>query len=104
MSQDKSVSPLEQDSIGNSAQRGDGVSGRVGESSGDTWDNMMRPFDQDAEEQEVREESEEKEEESGEAARVKMIAPGYHPTAREIAEHMVNHLPYRAWCKHCING
>ena len=24
--------------------------------------------------------------------------------AKEIAEHIVNHLPYRAWCKHCVKG
>ena len=42
--------------------------------------------------------------ESEEAQKVKYILPGYHPTSKEIAEHMVNHLPYRAWCKQCVKG
>ena len=42
MSQDKSVSPLEQDNAGKSAQRGDGVVEEVVESSWDAWDNRRR--------------------------------------------------------------
>ena len=64
----------------------------------------MKPFDQDAEEQKDKEEKEDGELASEEAARAKIVKPGYHPTSKEIAEHMVNHLPYRAWCKHCIKG
>ena len=72
---------------------------------GDVWDKVMEPFDQDAEEQKEQEEKmDEEAKESDEAIRVKMIKPGYHPTSKEIAEHMVNHLPYRAWCKHCTKG
>ena len=26
------------------------------------------------------------------------------PTARERAEHMVLHYPYRSWCRHCARG
>ena len=26
------------------------------------------------------------------------------PTAAEIREHNINHLPYRQWCKHCVAG
>ena len=26
------------------------------------------------------------------------------PTARQVAEHRVCHLPFRTWCKHCILG
>ena len=29
--------------------------------------------------------------------------PG-QPTAAEIAKHNATHLPYRSWCKHCVNG
>ena len=29
--------------------------------------------------------------------------PG-QPTAAEIARHYATHLPYRSWCKHCVNG
>ena len=98
-----SVSPVEED---NSNVGGDDRDQGVEREVGDEWDNMMRPFDQDEEEQRGKGEQKEKEEEpaSDEAARVKMISPGYHPTSREIAEHMVNHLPYRAWCKHCVKG
>ena len=28
----------------------------------------------------------------------------YTPTQREIDEHMPLHLPYRAWCPHCVAG
>ena len=28
----------------------------------------------------------------------------YTPTQQEIAEHMPLHLPYRAWCPHCVAG
>ena len=64
---------------------------------GDVWDRVMQPFDQDLEEQRQEEGNRSAgEQESEEAARVKYIRPGYHPTSREIAEHMVNHLPYRA--------
>ena len=26
------------------------------------------------------------------------------PTARQVAEHRVSHMPFRTWCKHCILG
>ena len=26
------------------------------------------------------------------------------PTQREFEEHMVLHLPFRAWCPHCVKG
>ena len=49
-----SVSPLEQGSSGDGlVHGGDEVSNGVDRSSGEAWDNMMRPFDQDAEEQEA---------------------------------------------------
>ena len=62
---------------------------------------MMRPFDQDKEEEG---EEKEKEQESEEAAKVKMVRKGYSPTQKEIDEHMVTHLPCRAWCVHCVKG
>ena len=98
-----SVSPVEED---NSNVGGDDRDPGVEREVGDEWDNMMKPFDQDEEEQKDKDEKKEKGDEptSDEAAKVKMIRPGYHPTSRDIAEHMVNHLPYRAWCKHCVKG
>ena len=29
--------------------------------------------------------------------------PG-RPTAKEIREHEVCHVPFRAWCRHCVRG
>ena len=29
--------------------------------------------------------------------------PG-QPSAQEIADHAVTHLPYRSWCPHCVRG
>ena len=26
------------------------------------------------------------------------------PSAEEVARHAATHLPYRSWCKHCVNG
>ena len=26
------------------------------------------------------------------------------PSAEEVAEHELNHLPYRSWCSHCVRG
>ena len=34
---------------------------------------------------------------------VQMKRP-YTPTQQEIDEHMPLHLPYRAWCPHCVAG
>ena len=29
--------------------------------------------------------------------------PG-EPSAEEVAEHRVDHIPYRCWCPHCVRG
>ena len=26
------------------------------------------------------------------------------PSAEEVAEHELTHLPYRSWCSHCVRG
>ena len=26
------------------------------------------------------------------------------PTAQERAEHMLTHMPFRSWCRHCVRG
>ena len=26
------------------------------------------------------------------------------PSQQEIKDHIVNHLPFRSWCKHCVRG
>ena len=28
----------------------------------------------------------------------------YQPTLREFLDHCVTHFPYRAWCRHCLEG
>ena len=35
---------------------------------------------------------------------VKVKRGAEQPTAQEIAEHMVCHVPFRAWCPHCVSG
>jgi hypothetical protein len=54
-------------------------------------------------------ESEEKEMEAGEsggeeARKVKKIQDPKLPTAAEVEEHNLNHLPFRSWCHHCVRG
>ena len=39
-----------------------------------------------------------------EGARAKVVRVGYSPTQKEVYEHMVSHLPFRAWCRHCVKG
>ena len=29
---------------------------------------------------------------------------GKPASQRELDEHMITHIPYRSWCKHCISG
>ena len=26
------------------------------------------------------------------------------PSAREVKEHMITHVPFRSWCEHCVRG
>ena len=40
---------------------------------------------------------------NGERAARKMQDPK-RPTAKEIAQHLLTHLPYRSWCLHCVRG
>ena len=35
---------------------------------------------------------------------VKAIPSPYTPTQEEIDEHIIDHIPYRCWCRHCLNG
>ena len=77
------------------------------------WERVLEPFDQDQEENKDREELEKMESEMWEAAfgqgtqegeRAKVVREGYSPTQKEIDEHVVSHLPFRAWCRHCVKG
>ena len=26
------------------------------------------------------------------------------PTQKEFEDHMISHMPFRAWCPHCVKG
>ena len=41
---------------------------------------------------------------ANEGMKAKVIRSGYNPTPREVEEHLVNHLPFRAWRRHCVKG
>ena len=34
----------------------------------------------------------------------RLLPSPYQPTQSEIEEHMVDHIPFRAWCKCCLDG
>ena len=59
-----------------------------------------------AAEAEVGEEMEEEDvhEEFGEAVeRMGQVTPTM-PSAEEVAQHNISHIPYRSWCRHCVRG
>ena len=39
-----------------------------------------------------------------ETAKVKVMRKPEDPTQEEFEAHMVTHMPFRAWCPHCIKG
>jgi hypothetical protein len=75
---------------------------------------MLRPFDPDEEENEnpEKDNSEDKEEDNDEAISLeeeegieaKVGKSEKAPTKEEVAAHMVNHIPFRSWCSHCVKG
>jgi hypothetical protein len=46
----------------------------------------------------------EEESDSEEAAKPKTVHAPKGPTRKEREEHEATHMPYRAWCQHCIRG
>eukprot|EP00972_Heterocapsa_arctica_P080442 11854515-Heterocapsa_arctica.AAC.1 len=42
--------------------------------------------------------------EEEEGRRPRMMPNPRAPTRAEIDEHQATHLPYRAWCPHCVTG
>ena len=75
------------------------------------FQKMLEPFDQTKEEAEQKTTGEEgkwdDEEEnldSEEASRPTTRAPPVKPSAAEVENHMVTHLPFRDWCPHCVRG
>ena len=107
-----SVSPIDVDSNEDNNQSSGGDHGVNGEESGSNWEKMMEPFDQDKEEKEKEEEDNIEEDMwqeafgdgANEESKVKAIREGHAPTASEVKQHMVNHLPFRSWCRHCVKG
>ena len=41
---------------------------------------------------------------SEEAERPNVIPDPGDPTPQEVEEHEATHLPFRRWCRHCVNG
>ena len=39
-----------------------------------------------------------------ETAKVKIMRKPEDPTQEEFDTHMVTHMPFRAWCPHCVKG
>ena len=39
-----------------------------------------------------------------EARKTRQLASPYTPTAKEVEEHRLTHLPYRSWCPECVQG
>ena len=74
---------------------------------------MMEPFDPTEDENEQRVTNKERgmgehdsdtESLEEEAIRPKTRTPPKQPSAEEVENHMVTHLPFRDWCPHCVRG
>ena len=50
------------------------------------------------------EEASEMDEDPEEARVPKVLKSPFQPTAQEVAERNLTHLPFRNWCPHCIMG
>ena len=80
----------------------------------DIRDSVLKPFDQDKEENENRQgdNSGEGGEDDGETMsleeeegiKVKLGKMEKAPTKEEVMAHRVNHIPFRSWCEHCVKG
>ena len=40
----------------------------------------------------------------GEGARIRRLGDPRLPSAKEVEEHYLTHVPYRNWCPHCVRG
>ena len=74
---------------------------------------MMRPFDPEEDNRggtmgdSARDNptvSEREEEEHNEAVQPRVRTSPKQPSAAEVEDHMVTHLPFREWCPHCVKG
>ena len=88
---------------------------QVHERANAVHDDCLRPFDQDLEDRQHDDENQlsrditydpqvELEGESAEAEKAQVVKDPGMPTAREIAEHEITHLPHRSWCAACVAG
>ena len=72
------------------------------------WEDWLRPFDQDAEEEKQRDAEEDEQEHDDEedhgAARPNVRDVSKEPTDKEIEEHYMHHSDFRQWCPHCVKG
>ena len=75
------------------------------------WENFAKNLEEATERkrktkmdvEEGLEEIQADEPETGERAPKKMLDPRW-PSAAEVAEHELMHLPYRNWCRQCVRG
>ena len=73
-------------------------------------DASLRPFNPDEEEEDgcggdfTYEPQEKPHGESDEAEQPHVVKDPGTPTAKEIAEHEITHLPHRSWCAACVAG
>ena len=88
---------------------------QVHERASAVHDDSLRPFNPDEEEKADNESGGhdreitydphvELEGESGEAEKPHVVKDPGMPTAKEIAEHEITHLPHRSWCAACVAG
>ena len=86
----------------------------TGDNISDLRDDMMKPFEQEERERDNQEKdnSDQEREDNDEAIgldeeegiKVKIGKMEKAPTKEEVAMHMVNHIPFRSWCAHCVRG
>ena len=105
MSEQSSVRPPVEGNLNDMEAGGDeqdssesGGRGRVNEQEEkEMWDAAFG--EEEEEEREI-----DMEDSSKEGMRARVVRAGHAPTDREVEEHVVNHLPFRSWCRHCVKG
>ena len=68
---------------------------------------LIAPAVEDEPGTEARAEGEDRETEiepEEETADLKVGVDPIQPSAADVAEHRVTHMPYRSWCQHCVAG
>ncbi len=85
-----------------------GLEGETGERDGERADvkdlerGYKRIFGNGADE-DVEEIGRDPDQENGQRKIKKMLDPKL-PTAEEVRQHDITHMPYRNWCPHCVRG